>query len=116
MMCTRERGMWPQRCMALPVLAILFFPATAWTGYCDMVFRWDDHAIDACIRELKSEIETLQLQLQTERGLNQVMRGNLCLLANELKTEHAAEIAEIACAELREKAAAKKKPGGPKKP
>jgi hypothetical protein len=80
--------------------------------------RWDQQAIDSCIREMKSEIFVLRLQVQTEESLNRLMQNNLCLLATDIKTENAASIAEIACAELRERAAANKKvvPGGPKKP
>jgi len=108
--------MWSQRCMALPVLAVLLFPSSVWAGSCDLVFRWDEQAIDACIRELKSEIFMLRLQLQTEAAENRVARGNICLLAMDSKTAGAAEIAEIACAELKARAAEKKKavPGQPK--
>ena len=104
--------------MAGVIPAVLLFPASVWAGSCDLVFRWDEHAIDACIRELKSEIFVLRLHLQTEESLNTIMRNNLCLLAADIKTENAASIAELACAELRDKAAAKKKavPGGTKKP
>jgi hypothetical protein len=99
-------------------LAVLLFPASAWAGSCDLVLRWDQQAIDSCIREMKSEIFVLRLQIQTEESINRLMQNNLCLLATDIKTENAASIAEIACAELRERAAAKKKvvPGGPKKP
>jgi hypothetical protein len=97
-------------------LAALLLPASAWAGSCDLVFRWDEHAIDACIREMKSEIFVLRLQVQTEESLNRVMRGNLCLLAMDIKTENAASIAEIACAELKDRAAEKKRatPSGAK--
>ena len=110
--------MWSQRCMAVPVLAILLFPASAWAGSCDLVFHWDQQAIDACIRELKSEIFVLRLQVQTEESLNRLMRSNLCLLAMDIKTENSASIAEIACEELKARSAGKKKPsaGGLKKP
>ena len=56
---------------------------------------------------MKSEIFILKLQLQTEASENKIMRNNLCLLATELRTTNAADIAELACSELRE--AAKKK-------
>jgi hypothetical protein len=104
--------------IVVAALAVLLFPASAWAGSCDLVLRWDQQSIDSCIGEMKSEIFVLRLQVQTEESLNRVMRGNLCLLAMDIKTENAASIAEIACAELRERAAAKKKvvPGGPKKP
>jgi hypothetical protein len=64
------------------------------------------------------DLFVLRLQIQTEESINRLMQNNLCLLATDIKTENAASIAEIACAELRERAAAKKKvvPGGPKKP
>jgi hypothetical protein len=102
--------------MVLSAWATLIFPATASAGYCDLVVNWDEHTIDACVREMKGEIETLQLELQAQEAENRLMRGNLCLLATELKTENSASIAEIACTELRAKAAAKKKPatGGKK--
>jgi hypothetical protein len=104
--------------IAVAALAVLLFPASAWAGSCDLVLRWDQQAIDSCIREMKSEIFVLRLQVQTEESLNRLMQNNLCLLATDIKTENAASIAEIACAELRERAAAKKKvvPGGFKKP
>src|SRR6266850_928577 len=97
-------------------LAALFFPAGVQAGSCDLVFRWDEHAIDSCVSELKSEIFVLRLQVQTEESLNRVMRGNLCLLAMDIKTENAASIAEIACAELKDRAAEKKRtaPSGAK--
>jgi hypothetical protein len=102
---------------AAAALAGLLFPPSAWAGSCDLVLRWDQQAIDSCIREMKSEIFVLRLQVQSEESINRLMQNNLCLLATEIKTENAASIAEIACAELREKAAAKKKiiPGGAKK-
>jgi hypothetical protein len=105
-------------CTAVAALAVLFFPASVSAGSCDLVFHWDQQAIDACIRELKSEIFILRLQLQTEESLNRLMRSNLCLLAMDIKTESAASIAEIACEERKARVAAKKKvgPGGPKKP
>jgi hypothetical protein len=104
--------MWSRRRMALPVLAVLFSPTSVWAGSCDLVFRWDERAIDACIRELKSEIFMLRLQLQTEAAENQVARGNICLLGMDSKTAGAAEIAEIACAELTARAAEKKEKSG----
>lgn len=96
--------------------ALLLFPASVWAGSCDLVFDWDQRAIDACIRELKSEIFVLRLQVQTEESLNRLMRSNLCLLAMDIKTENAASIAEIACAELKDRAAEKKRtaPSGAK--
>jgi hypothetical protein len=89
-------------------LAVVLIPSEVSAGYCDLVFRWDQQAIDACIRELKSEISVLRLRAQTEESLNQIMRNNLCLLAMDVKTENAASIAEIACAELRDNASARK--------
>jgi hypothetical protein len=103
--------------IAVAASTILLFPADARAGSCDLVFRWDEHAIDACVRELKSEIFVLRLQIQTEQSLNRLMRGNLCLLiATDIKTENAASIAEIACAELKDRAAEKKRaaPSGAK--
>jgi hypothetical protein len=103
---------------AFAASAVLLFPASVWAGSCDLVFEWDHRAIDACIRELKSEIFMLRLQIETEESINRLMRSNLCLLAMDIKTENAGSIAEVACAELRERAAAKKKaiPSLPKKP
>jgi hypothetical protein len=95
--------------IAVATSTVLLFPAVARAGSCDLVFRWDEHAIDTCIRELKSEIFVLRLQVQTEQSLNRLMRGNLCLLATDMKTENAASIAEIACAELKGRAAEKKR-------
>jgi hypothetical protein len=102
--------------IAVAASTILLFPADARAGSCDLVFRWDERAIDACVRELKSEIFVLRLQVQTEQSLNLLMRGNLCLLATDIKTENAASIAEIACAELKDRAAEKKRaaPSGAK--
>jgi hypothetical protein len=102
--------MWSQRCMALLALAIPLSPVNVSAGSCDgIIIRWDDQAIDACVRELKSEITMLRLQLQIEESENRLMRNNLCLLATEIKTENSASIAEIACEELKDRAAAKKK-------
>jgi hypothetical protein len=120
MMASYQRG-WVRsktRISAAAALAIMLFPAGVSAGSCDLVLRWDQQAIDSCIREMKSEIFVLRLQIQTEESINRLMQNNLCLLATDIKTENAASIAEIACAELRERAAAKKKvvPGGPKKP
>jgi hypothetical protein len=56
------------------VSATLLFPAGVRAESCDLVFRWDERAIDACIRELKSEIIVLRLQVQTEESLNRVER------------------------------------------
>jgi hypothetical protein len=77
-------------------IAVQITPAMA-AGDCDLVWRWDNREIDACIKELKSEIFILKLQLQTEAAENKMMRNNLCLLATELKTTNAADIAELAC-------------------
>jgi hypothetical protein len=96
-------------------LAMLLLPTGAWAGSCDIVLRWDEHAIDACVSELKSEIFVLRFQIQTEQSLNTLMRNNLCLLAMDMKTENAASIAEIACAELRERAEKKKAAGAKSK-
>jgi hypothetical protein len=52
----------------------------------------------------------LRLRLQTEEAENRLARGNICLLAMDSKTQGAAEIAEIACADLKAKIATKKKP------
>jgi hypothetical protein len=90
---------------------ILLSLARARAGSCDFVIHWDEQAIGSCVRELKSEIATLRLQLQTEETENRVARGSICLLALDSKTAGAADIAETACAEL--KVAAEKKRAAP---
>jgi hypothetical protein len=102
-------GMKTKAWIAVAALAVLLFPARAPAGSCDLVLRWDQQAIDSCIREMKSEIFILGVQVQTEESLNRLMRNNLCLLATDIKTENAASIAEIACEELKARAAEKKK-------
>jgi len=97
----------PLSCV-LPMIAVLLYPAVTRAGSCDFVLHWDERTISSCINELKSEVSVLRLQLQTEQNQNRVMRGSICLLAMDLKTESAADLAHIACEEL--EAAAKKKP------
>jgi hypothetical protein len=66
--------------------------------------------LNRCLHpRIKSEIFILRLQVQTEESLNRLMRGNMCCLATDIKTENAASIAEIACAELKDRAAEKKR-------
>jgi hypothetical protein len=97
--------------MALPALVVLLFPASVSAGSCDFVLRWDERTLSACINELSNEISVLRLELQAEQTENRVMRGSICLLAMDLKTESAKDLALIACDELeaaRKKAAAAK--------
>lgn len=89
------------------LLALALAPMPALAGECDLIPRWDQHAIDGCFRELKSEVTVLRLRAQAAEAESKIARNNLCLLAMELKTPNAYEIAEIACTELW--AAAKKK-------
>ena len=100
-----------QNLRILQVLAVLLSPAVAQAGSsCDFVLHWDARTLGACVDELKSEISILRLQLETEQNENRVMRGSICLLAMDLKTKSAADLAHIACEELE---AARKK-GKPK--
>ena len=82
----------------------------AFADACDSVIKGNGQHINACVKELKSEISQLRLQLQTERAQNKFMR---CLLAHELKTPMANDIADVACEELHE--AAKNKANQTKK-
>jgi hypothetical protein len=101
------RVVWPLA--GIVVAGVLIVPSWAQAGACDLVLDWNKTALSSCIAELKRENEALRLELQTERGINKVARGNICLLAMELKTPGANEIADIACQELRDQAAKKKK-------
>jgi hypothetical protein len=74
----------------------------------------DEHSLEACLKEIKSEIFVLRLELQTEQAENRLARSNICLLAMDLHSAEGNEIAEIACAEMKD--AAKKKAAKPKKP
>jgi hypothetical protein len=115
-----------QKSVALQALVVLLlYPSAARAGPCDSIQftinpQLDRRELLDCIKELKSEIFVLRLQVQTGEALNSLMRNNLCLLAMDIKTENAASIAEIACEELKARVAEKKKtaPGGskPKKP
>jgi hypothetical protein len=107
------------RTAAVAALTTLFFPASVSAGSCESIQFTINPELDRrelldCIKELKSEIFILRLQVQTEESLNRLTRSNLCLLAMEMKTENAVSIAETACEEL--KAAAKKKAAKSKKP
>jgi hypothetical protein len=84
------------------LVALQLTPALA--GSCDSVLRWDAGQIEACFKEMKSEIFILKMQIQTEAAENKILRNNLCLLAGEVKSQRAAEIADLACTELREAA------------
>jgi hypothetical protein len=110
-MAERARKIMITRVMLGALMAIQLTPALA--GSCDLVLRWDADQIEACFKEMKSEISILKMQLQTEAAENKIMRNNLCLLAGEVKTQNALEIADMACAELREAA---KKTNKSKKP
>jgi hypothetical protein len=97
-------------CIALLAFVYLLDAGVAW-GACDFVRHWDDRALSACIDELSNEISVLRLELQAEQTENRVMRGSICLLAMDLKTESAKDLALITCEELeaaRKKAAAAK--------
>jgi hypothetical protein len=101
--------------VAVTALAILLSPTSVLAGSCDgIAIRWDDQTIDSCVRELKSEITILRLQLQAQESENRLMGRTLCILAMDIKTENSASIAEIACEEV--KAAAKKKAAAKSKP
>jgi hypothetical protein len=82
----------------------------AFADACDSVIKGNGQHINACVKELKSEISQLRLQLQTEKAQNKVVR---CLLASELNTLKANDIADVACEEPR--GAAKKKANETKK-
>ena len=82
----------------------------AFADACDSVIKGNGQHINACVKELKSEISQLRLQLQTEKAQNKVVR---CLLASELNTLKANDIADVACEELHE--AAKNKANQTKK-
>ena len=96
------------------ILAILVCAASsgaAYGGTCNLVFRWDSHAIDKCVRELRSEIDLLQLQIRTIESENRLLRNHLCLIAGDVQNHvvgsDVALIIEDTCTELR--AAAKRK-------
>jgi hypothetical protein len=92
----------PSRLLVSVMLILQGTPVFA--DACDHVIKGNGQQINACVKELKSEISQLKLQLRTEKAQNEVMR---CLLANEMKTLMANDIADVAGEELHE--AAKKK-------
>jgi hypothetical protein len=83
-------------------------PATA--SSCDFVLKWDERTITDCVEALKSEARSMQMEIRTLSKENEVLRGWLCLLAQELsdkglKGDATALITDDACAELKAKAA-----------
>ena len=82
----------------------------AW-GACDFVRHWDDRTLSTCIDELSNELSVLRLELQAEQSDNRALRGSICLLAMDLKTDDVALSAgcEELVAAAKKKAAAKAK-------
>jgi hypothetical protein len=78
-------------CIALLAFVSLFDAGFAW-GACDFVRHWDDRTLSACIDELSNEISVLRLELQAEQPENRALRGSICLLAMDLKTDDVAVI------------------------
>jgi len=100
-------------CAAIWVVTLIW-PTPANASSCDLVLHWDDATISDCIKELKSDAFILKLQVQTLANENRILTGHICLLANELKSrgfnsEATAMVSDDACAELKARAATKKR-------
>ena len=80
-------------------------------GACDFVRHWDDRTLSTCIDELSNELSVLRLELQAEQSENRALRGSICLMAMDLKTDDVALSAgcEELVAAARKRAAAKAK-------
>jgi hypothetical protein len=82
-----------KKSVALPALVVLLlYPSIARAGSYDSIQftinpQLDRRELLDCIKELKSEIFVLRLQVQTGKALNGLMRNNLCLLAMDINTE-----------------------------
>jgi hypothetical protein len=108
---------------SLPLIAVLLYPARATAGSCDSIQftinpQLDRRELLNCINELKSESWMLGMNVQTLETDNHILRGHLCMVAEELKSmgsssELTALVIEDACADLR--AAAKKRSTPPAK-
>jgi hypothetical protein len=105
-----------KRILSGVVIAALVVPATARAGSCDFVLRWDEDAIRACIKEMKSEAWNQEMRLQTMSIESRILRTHLCMLATDIKTEAAAAVAADACAEVNARLAKKKAGSSSKKP
>jgi hypothetical protein len=95
------------------LLASLLNAGAAW-GACDFVqHHWDDRTLSACIDELSNELSVLRLDLKAEQSENRALRGSICLLAMDLKSDDAALSAgcdELVAAAKKKAAAKAKKP------
>ena len=99
-------------CIGLLAFISLFNAGAAW-GASDFVLHWDDRTLSACIDELSNELSVLRLELQAEQSENRALRGSICLLAMDLKTEDVARSAgceEFVTAANKKAAAKAKKP------
>jgi hypothetical protein len=98
---------------AAALVAALIWPSLASASSCGFVLHWDERTISDCIKEIKSEAFSLQLQVQTLTAENRALRGHLCLLAGALKdigstSNSTALVIEDSCAELKARATTKK--------
>lgn len=106
-------------CAAAACIAALFWPSPASSSSCDLVLHWDETTLSDCIKEIKSEAFILQSQVQTLTAENQLLKGHICLLSNELKrlgadSEVTALVSGETCAVLKTKPVTRK-PAAPVK-